>query len=60
MRVHCPHCNAKLMQAKNTDGPNFCYSCQKLFYVPEDRPVPSWILGVLVILVVNWQNMLNR
>lgn len=55
MRVLCPYCNGRLAQAKNPDGPNFCPTCQKLFYVPEEPHVPPWILGVLVILIANWQ-----
>ena len=55
MRVHCPYCNERVVQAKNSDGPNFCPECRKLFYVPEENKMPSWILGVLVILVANWQ-----
>jgi hypothetical protein len=61
MRVHCPHCNAELLQTKNPDGPNFCYTCQRLFYVPAERKLPPWILGALVVLVQNWQIMtINR
>jgi hypothetical protein len=57
MCVYCPYCNGRLIQTKNLDGPNFCPQCQKLFYAPEDPKLPSWILGVLVILVANWQIM---
>ena len=55
MRVDCPYCKGHVIQAKNVDGPNFCPECQKLFYVPEEPKLPPWILGVLVILVANWQ-----
>ena len=55
MRVHCPHCGQKVVQARNLEGPNFCSQCQTLFCVPPDRPVPPWILGVLTILIANWQ-----
>jgi hypothetical protein len=57
MRVRCPNCDSLVTQAKNPDGPNFCPNCQKLFYLPEAERVPPWILGVLVILVANWQIM---
>jgi hypothetical protein len=57
MRPLCPYCNGHVMQAKNLDGPNFCPECRKLFYVPEDPQMPPWILGVLVVLAVNWQIM---
>jgi hypothetical protein len=55
MRVHCPYCDERVVQARNLDGPNFCPKCRKLFYVPEEPKTPSWIQGVLVILVANWQ-----
>jgi hypothetical protein len=55
MCVRCPYCKGRVIQPKNWDGPNFCPACQKLFYAPEDPKVPPWILGVLVILVANWQ-----
>lgn len=57
MRVLCPNCNRRVVQARNPDGPNFCPECQKLFYAPEEAKTPPWILGVLVILVANWQMM---
>jgi hypothetical protein len=55
MQIHCPYCDGFVKQEKNPDGPNFCPECRKLFYVPEEPMMPSWILGVLVILVANWQ-----
>jgi hypothetical protein len=57
MRVECPQCKAMVVQTKNRDGPNFCDNCSHLFYVSDDRKTPSWILGVLVILVANLQIM---
>jgi len=55
MHVHCPLCDGRVKQPKNQDGPNFCPACQKLFYVPEDPKLPPWILGLLVVLMANWQ-----
>jgi hypothetical protein len=55
MRTLCPQCSSLVVQTKNRDGPNFCPNCCRLFYLPEDRSVPPWILGVLVILVANLQ-----
>ncbi len=57
MHVQCPHCRMLVEQSKNRDGPNFCENCFCLFYVPEERKMPPWILGVLVILVANLQIM---
>jgi hypothetical protein len=56
MRTQCPECRAIVMQSKNHEGPNFCPNCANLFYLPQDeRQMPPWILGVLVILVANLQ-----
>ena len=55
MRVHCPYCDERVVQARNLDGPNFCPKCQKLFYAPEEPKLPPWILGIVVILMANWQ-----
>jgi hypothetical protein len=55
MKTQCPMCQSLVLQAKNRDGPNFCPNCNRLFYLPEDQKVPSWVLGVLVILVANLQ-----
>jgi len=57
MRFPCPHCNQYLVQNKNREGPNFCPHCGKLFYLPEEQKVPSWIYGVLVFLPANSQLM---
>jgi hypothetical protein len=53
MRPICPHCTVRVAQPMNREGPNFCPQCQKLFYVPSARKIPTWILGVAVILFAN-------
>jgi hypothetical protein len=55
MAVSCPNCHQRIAQRRNQDGPNFCRMCGRLFYVPDEPRMPPWILGVLVILVANWQ-----
>lgn len=60
MIAHCPYCHGHVVQPKNSDGPNFCPACEKLFYVPDGPQVPPWILGVLVFLMANWQIMVHR
>lgn len=57
MAVNCPICSQRIAQSRNREGPNYCTVCGKLFYVAEEPPMPPWILGVLVILVANWQIM---
>jgi hypothetical protein len=59
MRCVCPNCHDLVVQSKNPDGPNFCPHCQKLFTVPPPEPTPSWIFGVLLILVTHWQILLG-
>jgi DNA-directed RNA polymerase subunit RPC12/RpoP len=54
VRYSCPHCSGKIEQVRNTDGPNFCPNCQRLFCAPQSK-VPAWVWGVLVFLTVNWQ-----
>jgi hypothetical protein len=51
----CKYCSKLISQARNRDGPNYCPKCHALFYVPPPRPVPPWILGVLVVLTANWR-----
>ena len=55
MNVRCPVCGNKVTQTKNRDGPNFCEHCFCLFYTPEERKLPPWVLGIVVILVANLQ-----
>lgn len=55
MYITCPYCRTSLWQTRNRDGPNFCSACQHLFTVMEQRAVPSWVYGVLVILIAHLQ-----
>jgi hypothetical protein len=59
MTIQCTVCNALVLQAKNRDGPNFCPNCNSLF-VPVEKHVPPWILGVLVFLMGNLQVISQR
>ncbi len=55
MRCLCPQCSEEILQIKNSEGPNFCPNCHALFYAPRQNRTPSWILGVLVVLVASLQ-----
>jgi ribosomal protein L37AE/L43A len=55
MRLVCPHCATVLDQHRNSDGLNYCTNCETLFRPPPQIPVPVWILGVVTILLLNWQ-----
>ena len=57
MRYPCPRCSELVVQTRNLEGPNFCPQCRTLFIMPTPPKMPPWILGVLVILVANWQTM---
>jgi len=59
MLLECPYCGHTTSQRRNCEGPNFCPACRKLFLVPPERQVPPWILGVVVVLIGNWQVMLH-
>ncbi|MCE5267665.1 MAG: hypothetical protein LLG00_07250 [Planctomycetaceae bacterium] len=59
MRAQCPRCHCVVAQAKNCEGPNFCPQCHKLFRVREPK-TPAWVLGVVTILIANWQILCHR
>jgi hypothetical protein len=59
MNLVCPHCSQKVFQRRNKEGPNFCTECRRLFFLAPDREVPPWILGVVVVLIGNWQIIVN-
>jgi hypothetical protein len=41
------------VQAGNLTGPNFCPDCRKLFHSSVPTDIPSWIWGVLLVLLVS-------
>jgi len=55
MRVHCLTVTSAWFKPGTWMVPTFVPGVRKLFYVPEEPKTPSWIQGVLVILVANWQ-----
>ncbi len=55
MRCSCPICGKKVVQVRNLCGPNFCPHCHKLFNAPLPQKVPTWVFGVLLVLVANLQ-----
>jgi hypothetical protein len=55
MRCICPQCANVLDQDRNTDGLNYCPNCRNLFLIAAPRPVPPWVLGVVTVLLMNWQ-----
>ncbi len=59
MRTKCPGCQAVVVQKKNRDGPNFCPNCRRLFYAYEDRIIPKWVVGILLILLANLELMIK-
>ena len=59
-RCVCPHCSESVVQVWNTEGPNFCPKCRRLFFVPLLKTMPPWIWGVVVVLIANWQLMWCR
>jgi len=59
MSIQCTQCRARIAQARNRDGPNFCPACRGLFY-PIEVKVPTWVFGVLVFLMGNLQVLNQR
>ena len=55
MRCRCSSCGALVVQARNSNGPQFCPKCRALFEVPEEKHVPPWILGIVTVLMGNLQ-----
>lgn len=55
MRYSCPHCSRSVGQVQNTSGPIFCLHCRSLFHTPEPEKVSPWLLGMVVVLMGNWQ-----
>ncbi len=55
MNCTCTHCGKLVNQDQNLDGHNFCTSCGKLFLESANSKVPTWIWGVVVFLMANWQ-----
>ncbi|NUQ64438.1 MAG: hypothetical protein HUU20_18385 [Pirellulales bacterium] len=51
MKCRCPYCSTRL-QVKNTDVA-LCPYCAAMFQPSRNRPLPSWIWGVLVFLAIN-------
>lgn len=54
MRCTCPNCAEVLIQNRSVRGLNYCTTCHQFFLVAPES-VPTWILGVLTVLVANWQ-----
>ena len=55
MKCTCTHCSQLVDQDVNLDGHNYCFHCGNLFLVPIERNVPTWMWGVVVVLIANWQ-----
>jgi hypothetical protein len=55
MRCICPLCAAELNQDRNAEGLNYCTHCRSLFLIAPEKPIPTWILGVLTFLMANLQ-----
>ncbi len=50
----CPRCSPLGEQHRNRSGLNCCEKCGSLFFVPPERSLPLWLLGVLAFLVINY------
>jgi hypothetical protein len=59
MRYNCPFCSWEIVSPDDTGSVGFCSNCRSLFRAPLPQQVPPWILGVLVVLVGNWQVLIT-
>ncbi len=55
MECTCTHCGELVTQDRNTEGPNYCVHCGSTFMARARSEVPTWVWGVVVILMANWQ-----
>jgi hypothetical protein len=55
MKCTCTHCGELVSQDRNPEGHNFCINCGKLFLAPAESKVPTWVWGVVTVLIANWQ-----
>jgi DNA-directed RNA polymerase subunit RPC12/RpoP len=55
MNYACTHCGELVSQDRTLEGPNYCIRCGKTFMVAAASEVPTWIWGVVVLLMANWQ-----
>jgi len=55
MKCVCTHCGGLVYQDRNPEGHNYCVHCGRLFLAPPEPMVPTWIWGIVVLLLANWQ-----
>jgi hypothetical protein len=53
------HCGELASQDTNLEGHNDCINCENIVPVPPERKVPTWVWGVVVALLENWQILRN-
>ncbi len=51
MRHICPHCAEVLSQENDPVGLNYCANCHRIILVPPAKPVPTWGLVLLLVLM---------
>ena len=55
VKCTCTHCGESVSQDRNPEGQNYCIQCGNLFLVPPETQVPTWVWGVVAVLLANWQ-----
>ena len=55
MECTCTNCGELVSDDQNLDGRNYCINCGKFVEVPSKPKVPTWMWGVVVVLLANWQ-----
>ena len=59
MKCTCTHCGEFVNQDRNLEGHNYCTTCGNIFLVPSEPKVRTWVWGVVVFLMTNWQVLRN-
>jgi hypothetical protein len=57
MKCTCTQCGQSQSLDRSPAGLNYCSNCGNLFLVFIEAKVPTWIWGVVVVLMLNWQIM---
>ncbi len=55
MKRTCTNCGELVSQDQNLDGHNYCINCGEFYLVSAESKMPTWVWGVVVVLMLNWQ-----
>jgi hypothetical protein len=53
--MKCTHCGELISQDQNLDGRIYCIHCGSFFMSQLESVVPTWVWGIVVVLMAQWQ-----